>query len=141
MSSEERRKWVTLGRVDKASFLEFQTCSSKNVVEFILCVRAAFLKTARFDYGSCNSYIPLRAGKMSAMMVLQSVSKIFDMFPIKRWDLGVPFVAQWLMNPSSSHEDAGLIPGLAQWVKDRHFHELWCRSQAQLRSSVAGAVV
>ena len=31
---------------------------------------------------------------------------------------GVPIVAQLLTNPTSIHEDMGLIPALAQWVKD-----------------------
>ena len=32
--------------------------------------------------------------------------------------LGVPVVAQWLMNPTRNHEVSGSVPALAQWVND-----------------------
>ena len=31
---------------------------------------------------------------------------------------GVPAMAQWLVNLTRNNEVVGLIPGLAQWVKD-----------------------
>ena len=43
---------------------------------------------------------------------------------------GVPFVAQRLINPTRIHKDAGLIPGLARWVKDPTWLWLWCRPAA-----------
>ena len=48
---------------------------------------------------------------------------------------GVPIVAQWLTNLTRNHEVEGLIPGLAQWVKDPV-----CRSKMRLGSCIAVAL-
>ena len=37
---------------------------------------------------------------------------------LENLNIGVPTVAQSVKNPTSIHEDVGLIPGLDQWVKD-----------------------
>ena len=44
--------------------------------------------------------------------------------------VGVPIVAQRVTNPTSIHEDVGLIPGLAQWIKYLVLLWLWCRPGA-----------
>ena len=37
---------------------------------------------------------------------------------LKKPNIGVPTVAQWVKDPTSIHEDMDLISGLAQWVKN-----------------------
>ena len=50
-------------------------------------------------------------------------------------------MAQQLMNPTSIHEDVSLIPGLSWLVKDLVLPQLWCRSQTQIESGIAVALV
>ena len=46
------------------------------------------------------------------------VCSLFKNAVLKKSSEGVPVVTQWLTNPARSHEVAGSIPALAQFVKD-----------------------
>ena len=73
-------------------------------------------------YGNSEVSLPL-VGKMFKMALME--------FP--SW-------VKWLTNLTSIHVDAGVIPGLAPWVKDPALPYLWYRLQTRLRSHVAVAV-
>ena len=55
--------------------------------------------------------------------------------------LGVPTAVQQVTNQTSIHEDAGSILASLSGSGIWHCHELWCRSQMQLGSHMAMAVV
>ena len=60
---------------------------------------------------------------------------------LKKLNIGVPIVAQWVKVRCCLYEDVGSIPGLAQGVKDLALPQLRHRSQMQLRSGLAMVVV
>ena len=66
---------------------------------------------------------------------------IISISSVKRSEGGSSRCGSAVMNTTRIYEDASLIPGLAQWVKDRHCHELWCGLQTRLGSRVAVTVV
>ena len=48
----------------------------------------------------------------------------------KEFSLGIPIMAQRVKNLANILEDAGLIPGLVQWVEDLVLLWQWCRPSA-----------
>ena len=45
---------------------------------------------------------------------------------LRKREGGDPIVAQWFKNPTSIHEDSGLILALLSGLKIHHCPELWC---------------
>ena len=57
-------------------------------------------------------------GNLNIKSLLEISRRSKELLEVIELHLGVPVVAQWLMNPTRNHEVGGSIPGLVQWVKD-----------------------
>ena len=63
--------------------------------------------------------LPGWAQELMGVILTFYYTQFLFFFQIKKLLLiGVPIVAQWLMNLMRNHEVEGSIPSLAQWVKN-----------------------
>ena len=75
--------------------------------------------TSQFVVGIISTDVCKVPGTSRCSIKISYCNVIFCLFVFLLKDyMGVPVVAQWLTNPTRNHEVVGLIPGLAQWVKD-----------------------
>ena len=76
------------------------------------------------------------------LFLVRAASKSMDSFQVRGlMEASFKQVAQRLINLTRNHEVLGSIPDLLIGLRIQRCHELRCRSQMQLRSCVAMAVV
>ena len=74
-------------------------------------------------WSSWNSHYTADGNMNASNYTPQPRNFILGTFPTEKsayikMTIGVPVMAQWLVNPTRNHEVLGSIPDLAQWIKD-----------------------
>ena len=59
-----------------------------------------------------------RSHQWTEPKIRREINDLYFVWIKKKKKKRVPIRAQWLTNPTSIHEDMGLIPDLTQWIKD-----------------------
>ena len=65
----------------------------------------------------CSKASPCHVGEVWWLVLNTPACSGFRVRMKEATFLGVPVVVQWVKNPTTIHEDAGLIPCPAQWIK------------------------
>ena len=93
------------------------------------------MSLAGAQVSSCNSNLTPSLGTSYAMgAALKRPEK-----KKKKANLGVPIVAQQVMNLSSIRKDVGSVPGLPQWVKLQDRSQTWLGSDVAVAMTQAGS--
>ena len=89
-------------------------------------------KLTKFSPATNNSetHKIMQISKTTILEFWKLTKSIWKIFTHKEVLKGVPTVTQLVKILTSIHEDSGLIPSLAQWVKDPVLLWLWCRLAA-----------
>ena len=108
--------------------MESVICSPYNLEEKL---RAYLARVHLLHLASVKLFCSQLIIKLAQLLTSSPEDKVNILF--KSCPIGVPIVAQWLMNLTRNDEVEGSIPGLAQWVKDPMLLSLWRRLWLQLR--------
>ena len=111
---------------EKKVFLPWKFSNAESLIQVedglaCLATLPVTVKTGSLSQESSKEEKPETGGNWGCPLCARHLVGLSDLFNppnnhIKCETCEFPFLAQWVKNPASIHEDAGSIPGPGQWV-------------------------